>query len=370
MTLRNRSENNSNLYSSSISSSRHLSQQQQQHHMNNGFHDASDFDLDNTTTSTSIATKPLNSSDIVPRSSSSTDFSASSQIFTMPANNNAVLSGGSPHNNSHHHTRHHLRQLSSQFNNFHQNHGRTNEEVDDNYSNDFNGNNINGNHNNNNLYGALNGSSGNSNALSVSEVTCKDSFRHVFLNLPLGFFHVLSLLVTFFLIFIALAERSTTQKTWYLLLEGIMVFFFAFEITSRYILSRSVFGSYFKNRANLIEALVCGVCVIMFLFLLFSRGGGIGRRGGSSSSNLPKLSSNIPDEKAQLDREDTEHELVVIVRFVAQMFRGYLYLRATLRKRREMTANGGDGGDRIMIMHHHHHHVRSGSNSSAASSVA
>ncbi len=188
----------------------------------------------------------------------------------------------------------------------------------------------------------------------IDQLEWKDTYRHIFSNLPLAFFHVASLLVTFFLVFMAIADRRAMHSTWYLLLEGIMVLFFTFEIVSRYLLSRSVFGSYFKNKTNLAEALICGVCLMMFVLLLIGRStsGGGGIRGSSAVAQ----ERNLPHAQEAIRREETEHELVVVVRFAFQLFRGVLYLRNVARARRENAEDGRISMHHHSNQHHHHHH--------------
>lgn len=203
---------------------------------------------------------------------------------------------------------------------------------------------------NNNIVGVHDFANGGA-PIVIDQLEWKDTYRHIFSNLPLVFFHILSLLITFFLVFIAIADRRAMQKTWYLLLEGIMVLFFTFDVSSRYILARSsVFGSYFSNKANLVEAIICGVCLIMFLFLL------TGRTGGRNSAEY--LERQLPHAQEDLKREEAEHELVVVVRFAFQLFRGVLYLRNVARARRDNAEDSSGGNSRGLSMHHnnHHHH--------------
>lgn len=189
-------------------------------------------------------------------------------------------------------------------------------------------------------FGNLGGSANNSGApLVIDQLEWKDTYRHVFANLPLVFFHILSLLITFFLVFIAIADRQAMSKTWYLLLEGVMVLFFTFEIVSRYVLSRSVFGSYFQNRTNLVEALVCGICFLMFFVLLFSK---IRNKAAFGTKSNAEMEKNLPHyAREETHREEAEHELVVVIRFAAQLFRGVLYLRNVMRAKRDNETEGG-----------------------------
>ena len=215
---------------------------------------------------------------------------------------------------------------------------------------------------NNNSSSIHNDFANNGAPIVIDQLEWKDTYRHIFANLPLVFFHIISLLITFFLVFIAIADRRAMQKTWYLLLEGIMVLFFTFEVASRYILSRtSVFGSYFKNKANLIEAIICAVCLLMFLFLLVGKS----RSARGGEYYYQQQERNLPHAQADAKREATEHELVVVVRFAFQLFRGVLYLRNVARARRDnaedssLASGGGGGGAGVghrISMHHHHHH--------------
>ena len=166
----------------------------------------------------------------------------------------------------------------------------------------------------------------------IEPLEWRDSYRNFFGNLPCAFFHTVSLLVTSFLLAVALMDRALLHSAWYSLLEGLMVLFFAFELASRWVLARS--GGFFQNRTNLAECILCGVCIVTFFTLIFAR--------SSTSRQQRALEAKEPqhDASASSARQAVEHEIVVVLRFTAQLFRACMYLRNVLRVRREGAHTG------------------------------
>lgn len=159
----------------------------------------------------------------------------------------------------------------------------------------------------------------------IDPLEWRDTYRRVFANLPCAFFHTMSLLVTCFLVAIAAADRTTLHTAWYVLLEGFMVVLFTFDVASRYLLGR---GSFFQNRTNVAECVLCGVCVLTFVLMLSHRAS---RQTDVADAGLSRSASA---------RTEHEHELIVVVRFCAQAFRAVLYLRNALAARRDGPGGG------------------------------
>ncbi len=185
-------------------------------------------------------------------------------------------------------------------------------------------------------------------ASMLSVVDCSDRFRHVHGSLPFFAFHVFSLLITIFLLFVALSDPSMMHAMWYIFLEFVMVALFTFELVSRWYLSRS---SFFQNRTNIAEAALCATCIFTFVMLLYSR-------GGVSARAHREAQLEAPDQRLKKrNTEAAEHEVIVLLRFFAQLFRSAIYLRNVIRARQMQ---------QVQHLHHHHHHHLGGSGAQIA----
>lgn len=135
----------------------------------------------------------------------------------------------------------------------------------------------------------------------------RDQYRQCFMNMPCRMFHLFVLSATMLLLVFALLQPSSTQATWYHFLEFVVILIFVVEVTSRLYIARSHF---WVSKVNVIETGICAVCVIAFVAM------SIGRQGGSR----------------------TEHEVVMGLRYLAQLLRVSVFLKSGWRTAQEVTS--------------------------------
>jgi hypothetical protein len=144
----------------------------------------------------------------------------------------------------------------------------------------------------------------------------RDHYRQCFMSLPCGVFHTFVLVATFLLLAVSLLDGSLTQAGWYQGLEGVIIVIFATEVLSRWYIARSHF---FVSRVNVIEAVICLVCVVTFVVMVVT-------------SHLQ------PQERGGRRRE---HEAVMGMRYLAQLLRIGIFYKSGWRTVEDLAASPG-----------------------------